>query len=90
MIPTANSIFDCQVERRTLSPEINEEEKVQPEMHEFQAKLDHLMISANGLRVKTPAKWDNNPQQISKTFNDCGITISSSFDSGNLYKAVKV
>lgn len=42
------------------------------------------------MRIRKPTKWDDNPQQIRKTFEDTGAVISSMFDSGNLYKVNRV
>lgn len=92
MIPMGNSIFDCVVERRQTEEEQTnlEEEKHTYIDPDIQDKIDFLGISPQGLQVRRPEKWNENPQHITKTFDDCGITISSMFDSGNLYKAVKV
>lgn len=67
-----------------------EEEKrpsIDPDMED---KLNYLGICPNGFSVRKPLKWNENPQQVWKTFDDWGITISSRFDSGNLGKVVKV
>ena len=67
-----------------------EEEKIMTPKEDTEELLEHLAISPLGLRMRKPTQWDNNPQQIHETFDDCGITISSRFDSGNLYKAKKI
>lgn len=53
-------------------------------------KLEFLGISPNGLRIRNPTKWNDNPQQIRRKFADTGIVISSMFDSGNLAKITRV
>lgn len=92
MIPMGNSIFDCNVERRPDVGEVHlhEEEKIIEPESDIQERLNHLAISPLGLKLRNPSKWNDNPQQIHEHFEDCGITISSMFDSGNLYKVNKI
>ncbi|CAI2386922.1 unnamed protein product [Moneuplotes crassus] len=95
MITTSNSTFD--EEPDTISsfeeqkqPETSIEEAKYPGDMSYDEYLSHLGICQEGLQLRKHSKWSENPQQIHEVFEDCGITISSRFDSGNLYKAEKV
>ena len=67
-----NSMFDCQLEKRPEEPEMiippKEESKCIEDIDSLE-KLKFLGISQKGLRIRNPTKWDNNPQQIHKTFD---------------------
>lgn len=91
MISMGNSMFDCQVERRPDFSEVQlqDEEEKYPCGMSYLEYLHHLGISPQGIKQTRPKKWSENPQQIHKTFEDSGITISSMFDAGNLYQVRK-
>lgn len=90
MLPLISSMFECSVEKRTTDDQSTyEEEKHMYIDPDIQDKLDFLGISPYGLQLKQPTKWSENPQQVHKTFEDCGITVSSMFDAGNLFKVTK-
>ena len=91
MIPLWNSIFDYNYDAK---PDVNYVASLEEEKHpaldmDDKQKLEFLQISPEGFWTRKPTMWNNNPQQICRTFEDWGVTISSMFDSGNLFEVKK-